>query len=93
MDVPEESLLDVNWRECTMSRSHGHMKGHLRVAVPSGGDEAVPMEGGCRAGPHPVAPGLAFETLMCASHNKAHAMKSRQRGKKNPIITTAVLFA
>lgn len=83
MDVLEkESLLDVNWRECTKSRSHGDVKGHLQVAVPPGDDEAVPTEGGCRAGPHPAAPGPALETLMCASHNKAHAMKSGQGVKK-----------
>lgn len=88
--LEKESLLDVNWRECTKSRSHGDEKGHLRGV--GGHCPTRWRQGGTRRGwtqsriqlpaQRPVAPGLATETLMHTSHNKAHAMESGQGVKK-----------
>ena len=82
MDVSEkESQLDVNWRECTNSRSHGGLKvcqGQLSRQVEAQqrprrvGTERVHT----RLPAGPSAPGPAVETLMCTSHNKAHAMEA-----------------
>lgn len=83
-------LIRGDWQDSTNCRSHGDTKRIWEGAViQTGRSKAEPCGSGAKQAT------VSREALMCASHDKAHAMRGDKGSlkKKTQIITTAVFFA